>query len=310
VTNGYLEFKKWTVREIAPPSSISNVDTFGVIKLNPTKSGGAEWFSTAWNNGQSRNLTEGSGNTDPYDNAFSYANGNPDTTPLQITGAGEAKITEYNDSCRMFVSGTWLNTEMTIYQFIETSDNSFHDIQPRSRSRHETACSFGNYLVKFRDTTGDSGNPTPQVPTEKLTSVEVEVLHPVYRRRLDEKIWATGIPKGQWVGFKQITRTMTSTLDVRVEGWVNYDIEDQQAWAKVSEFTITSSNLSPDSGWATDPIVTGCSNQGDGQANKIISGDPNMFKYTLTGNKCWWRINGMKNARWKFASVREIDPLP
>jgi hypothetical protein len=287
----------------------SGLDTFGILMIHPTKSGGPTWFSTEWNNAIARNL--GEGDFDPNDARFSYSNGDPDTTELEIMGNGECRITEFNDSTRLRVHDTWLNTEQTIYQFVETSDDTYHDIQPRSRSRHETSCSFGNYLIKFRDTRGDTGQAEPVDPPETLVSIECEVLHPHYRRHLDEHVWG-GIVKGQWMGFKIVTRDMTETGYIKVEGYVNYDITKQTMsdWIKITEFIFTGANVFPDAGWPNEPDVIACSGSGDGQADKMIAGNLNMFLYKQTGNECWWRINGMKNTRWKFASVREINPLP
>lgn len=294
-----------------PPPSPSDFDTFGIRMLNETKSGAKTWFSTAWASNGSRLL--GAGNSDPFDSRFSYENGSPDTSQLTISGTapGEASINEQNSSTRMRVADTWLNTEQTIYQFVETSDNAFQNLSLRSRSRHETSCSFGNYTVQFRDTRGDSGNPVPEDPPETLTSVESEAMHPHYARHLDEKPWSPGLTRGQWIGYKNVTRTITATNHVKVEGYINYDIADQStaAWSKVGEYTFSGATPEVPSEWATDSSIDDCVGSGDGQADKMQDLNPECFRYLSTGKICWWRIDGAKAVKWKFASVREINPL-
>jgi hypothetical protein len=307
---------KWvSVREVDPigvlPSTgTGNKDIFGILMLNPTKSAGTTWFSTAWGNGIFREIDEG--DFDPHDSRFQYLNGDPDTTPLRVLGNGEVEIDEQNSSNRMCVVDTWLNTEMTIYQYVDPSDDSFHDITARSRSRHETACSFGNYLVMWRDTRGDFGNTVPQMPSETNVSVEVEAMHPHYVRDLDQKNWSPGIIRGIWIGFKQVTRTRTSDGHVIVEGYVNYNILNQTeaSWTKTNEYDFAGTNPTVPSAWASDSSIDACIGLGDLQANKMDSGDEQAFRYTGTGNRVWWRINGMSKCKWKYASVREIDPLP
>ena len=297
-----------------PPPATGVLDPFGILKLNETKSAGKTWYSTAWASNGSRLLNEG--NTDPFDSKLKYLNGSPSSTQIEITGAapGELIQDEYNSSCRIFVNDSWLNTEQTIYQFVDTTDNSWVDIGARSRSRHETSCSWGNYSTRWRDTRGDTGGQPPVEPSETWVAIETEVMHPHYRRHIDEKAWpagTTGMIKGQWIGFKNVTRTITASGHVKVEGYVNYDITKQTAsdWIKTNEFIHTGDNLSPDIGWATGQDFIDCQGQGDNIANKVIAEDPSMFRYTSTGNCCWWRINGGNNMKFKYASVREINGL-
>ena len=179
----------------------------------------------------------------------------------------------------MFVNDTWLNTEMTIYQLLD-GDDSFHDIQARSRSRHQVGCSFGNYLVKWTDTRDGTANPRNPDPAQSWTDLECEVLHPKYRKELDRRNWPAGSPGirvNQWVGFKQITRTITASGHVKVEGYVNHDITKQTPadWIKTNEFTFTGDNVTPpaDEDWPNDSAITNCNNQGDGQADKAMAGE-------------------------------------
>lgn len=293
-----------------PPPGSSNLDTFGILKLFPTKTGGKEWFSTAWATGGSRTLA--SGETDPNDSRFHYSNGDPDTTEIEITGASPGEVVhpnEFNTSCRMYVFDTWLNTEITWYLYSPSSDNQFTDIQLRSRSRHETSCSFGNYLVIWRDHT--HGAPSGEDTTTKYVAVEVEPMHPFYVRHLGELGLPAGLPKDQWIGLKQITRNMTASGNIKVEGYINYDIANQTsgAWTPLVSYTFTGTNPTVPSAWASDAAVDACVGTGDGQGTKMNDGDEECFRYTGTGNMAWVRANNVTSTRFKFASVREIDPL-
>jgi hypothetical protein len=199
-------------------------------------------------------------------------------------------------SGRMFISGPWINTEMTVYLLREVDDET-GDIQLRSRSNHQTDCGFGNYEVKWHD-------------IERRVSVEVEPLHPIYRRHLDEHDWAGGIPREQWIGFKQITRTVDRTGHVTVEGYVNYgiDLEAQNTttgWRKLTEFTFTGENVTFVDGGDYEAERQACIGQGDEVADDLSA----STRWTAPGQWCWIRINGVSHARFKFFSVREIDPL-
>lgn len=287
-------------------------DTFGLLMLHPTKSGGPSWFSTSWN-GNPRTLTEGGG-SDPHDARVSYSNGDPDTTPFTIVGDGMAYVEEPNmqTSARLYVSDTWVNTEQTIEIWIEETDDTLTDIQARSRSRHQTSCSFGNYLAIWRDHT--HGAPAGEDLTIKYAAMEVEPLHPFYIRNLGKRDFPAGLPRNQWIGLKLVTRTRTeglATPDVVCESYINYDVENQSpsSWVETSSYEF-SQLLSIPSGWMEEEEITMCAGLGDGTADKIIANDTEVFAYLGSGNMCWWRVNNIKLCWFRHASIREIDPLP
>jgi len=290
-----------------PIAAITDFDVFGSRKLNPTMSGGLEWASTSWNGTPARFLTEG--DRDTYDPRVIIRYGTPDDV-LQILGNGEAQVATYTTSARIFVDGPWTNTEMTIYLF-KTNDLKLDQVTMRARSNHEEACSFGGYVAQFRDTTAAEASPPP----EKKSAIEVEVLHPHYRRDLDPEAFTGGLPQSAWIGLKQVTQTSLSTGYVTVKGYVNYNIANQAVndWALTSQYTINGTNLSPDAGWkdedeaslATCPIGTG-----DGTAAKMRAEDLSMFLYTNSGLYNWIRLDGPSNCKVKWFTIRELNPLP
>src|SRR6476619_7947810 len=172
---------------------------------------------------------------------------------------------------------------MTVYM----KGKSMTDIHLRSRSNHEKECGFGNYLVKYHN-------------VHKKISVEVEPLHPTYQRHLAE-VPFSGFSLNQWVGFKQITRTITSNNTVKVEAYLNLS-ETLQTCNKMTEFTFDGKN--------TDIVIVkyeqkrlACVDKGEKTANDINKG----CLWLESGQWCWIRINESNQTKVKWFSVREID---
>jgi len=274
------------------------LDQFGILMKCKTKSGGNTWYSTAWNNGISRDL--GDGITDPYDPYFKYTNGNPDM-PLEIDGTGGAKMESTAgpvSHTRMWVNKTWLNTEMTVYvKRIGTCDN----IGLRSRSKHQQEgdanCLWGGYIVNWNTLDGYS-------------RPEVEITHPVYDRGLPSTSFTgKAIPTDRYVGFKQVTRTAGNK--VLVKGYSNYTStanlspgsQSQKDWVKNAEYVFDGTNST---GVSDDPTVfatcgvTGDNLLGDLTANTL---------WLNSGTSCWLRINNTTGFRLRWFSVREIEPI-
>ena len=308
----------WEISEInTPPSGeggggggeeiILPVDQFGVWKAVATKAGGKEWFSTLWGNGHPRTLST---NTfDPDDAQLGFHLGSPSPTrTFVINGDGTATMPEAmaaGDTRRIFINGPWLNTEITVYARYRTT--RWASFQLRSRSNHhgtqnlpsgydstnDISCGFGNYVVKW----GEAGDNT--------VSTEVEVIHDLYHRHLDEHTH-TLPTANNWVGYKQITRTLGS--EVNVQGWINYDITDQTKWTKQTEFTFDGTNVVIDTTGHSLNIST-CSNTGDPlYVTPAPVADLNGNTRWLTAGKwSWIRINGGDDVDLKFFSVREIE---
>ncbi len=256
-------------------------DQFGILKLHPTKTGGLEWFNN-WGNGVEREFDEGS--FDPEDSRLKYLNGSPSEVHLHIDGNGEAFTEDTCTSIRLFITGPWTNTEMTVYV---KKTNTLSGMSMRSRSNHQNTCGFGNYEVAWSD-------------SDKLAAVEVEVIHPIYKRNLAEVPFTTGFPLNEWVGFKQITKTVGDK--VLVQGWVNYSITNQNTWVRTTQFWFDGRNIIMDHTGIVDDIQA-CLGLGD----NIFADLRASTRFLNAGNWCWSRFNDTDDIRLKFYSVREID---
>jgi hypothetical protein len=269
------------------PTPTNGVDKFGIKMLFPTIENGKEWYSTAWSNGIVRTLVDG--DKDPYDSRFTYGNGKPDNAGLKIDGTGQAIQTKKNNSARLFVDGPWKNTEMTIYV---KGGTAMADVIFYSRSNHDIECGSGGYLIKWlRENNANK------------VSAEVEPMHPLYIRNLAEKPF-DGINLNAWIGYKQITRT-TPDNNVKVEGYINYDIGNQNDWKKSTEFTFGENVGDAVGDQRSNPTLIACKNKGSPIANNV-----NKYSSWLNeGQWCWVRTNETKGTTFKFYSIREIKPL-
>ena len=274
-------------------------DVFGVRKIFPTKSGGTEWFSSLWSNGHSRDV--GPNGFDSDDPNFGYLDEQPVPNPITINGDGTCSLNNHaSGGHRMFVKGTWTNTEQTIYFKLRTGGVNPTNLDLRSRSNHHGAnyepygydavndisCGFGNYMIKWDRVANRARNL-------------IEVVHAFYGTV--SGFDCTFPTVNTWCGFKQITRTVGTT--VVDQGYINYDINNQNAWTKVAEFIYTGSNVTIDTS-ALGAEIAACTSAGDS-----IAGDVNNHTFWPNpGHWCWCRIDGGQNMDLKFYSVREIDP--
>ena len=284
------------------------VDRYGIHKIHNTVTNGTEWFAR-WET--PRILS--SNQHDEYDARVLVTCGSLSTQKFQIGGGIAQWIT--GSSPRLWIKGPWLNTEQTIYVKMP-ADSTTTSLQLRSRSNHNGAdklpfhdmgidsstgsdsisCGFGGYSVKWGEDLGDN-----------LLSIEIEYIHGMYKRHVVDETFE--VPRDQWVGFKNITRTDGS--DVVVEGWNNIDEEDPiGGWEKTIEYTfdgsvdgdITQSTIDdhPDH-------VVWCADRGD-----LITADPTIAGISAfqTWNTPafwnWFRVNNADRVSLRHYSVREI----
>lgn len=277
-------------------------DVFSAFEMYPTKVGGPTWFSTSWNENP-RTLTNGGG-SDPLDPRVVFSTDVPSDTPFTITGdgSGAAYVEELDIQtieARLVVNDAWLNTEMTIFIWIDAVDDSISHIDALSRSKHETACSFGGYVGRWNNNSCEC---------------EIEVLDPHYVRDLDERPLPAGLPRNQWIGLKFVTRTKTTgvtTPNVVCEAYINYDINNQTplGWIETSKFEFGDGMAIPPS-WAEATEFVDCAGSGDGTADKVIANNSEVFANLLAGNMSAFRVDDVRFCWFKWASIREIDPLP
>lgn len=287
------------------PYRVGELDKFGIKQFYSTKENGLEWFAD-WD--KARTISKG--DFDPYDSRFGIDNG----SDLKIED-GKAKIRGFSSARRFYVKGPWLNTEQTIYIRLNSDGGKASSIQLRSRSNHhgtlllpypnvleidkgggnydKASCGFAGYLFKWGE-----GEPI------NFASIELEVIHALYRRDLIKVPLPFTIPIGEYVGYKTITKTLENGY-VKLEGWTNIDVSSQDNWKKTAEFTFDGKNSTvSDDVLIKHQIWTDyCKDKGD-----KISGDLNNHQiWNKPSYWNWIRINNAENIDLKFYSVREIE---
>lgn len=279
-------------------------DRFGIKKIYETKPNGETWFAR-WE--KSRTLTQN--DYDPYDARVMVTCDSPGLT----IGNGIAQWTTFQNSGRIYIKGSWLNTEMTAYVKV-LSSTDVDSIQLRSRSNHHGAsdlpyadkgalpsgstdisCGFGGYIVKWGENSGDN-----------LLSIEREAIHGMYKRHLIDQTFV--IPLNQYVGYKNITRTSGS--NVIVEGWNNTSTTDfVNGWTKNIEYTFDGTNAAVDNSTLNDADGLArqayCVNRGDNIGATLNASSTQSW--LTPGYWTWLRMEEAQNIDIKFMSCREID---
>jgi hypothetical protein len=166
------------------------------------------------------------------------------------------------------------------------------DIQLRSRSNHLTSgtayqCVFGDYVVSWR--------------ADKKITMAVEPMHPIYVRYIVTNTFG-GFPQDQYVGYKQVTRTIGGNK-VLVEGFINTN-GDRITWVKDMEFTFDGSNVKCTASGINEEYRQKCINQGDKVANDLTK----ACLWLNPSKRCWLRLNESTGWNLKWYSVREINP--
>lgn len=275
-------------------------DSFGVARLNPTRSGGREWFL-------------------PSTATASDAEWKPGTT---VTRVG-TNVFHVSGAPRMMVispSGKawWQNVEMTSYIRQTGTVNFYADQVPHwtmfargeKHSNNSVSMNGINYGVR-----APVGTPTwPGYPFASsvnqscLATCYHGLFYPGGKFLIEKEVTHTqGYtgPRGQltvanfgstmnkWIGLKYVLRNVKSTGEVRAEMYVDRNADGN--WQK----------------------VTSASDKGDWRVgNSSMNGCTQApFRYTSTQKVTWagpWAAFRMDNMSidFKWLSVREIDPLP
>jgi|RhiMetStandDraft_8_1073273.scaffolds.fasta_scaffold12713_2 hypothetical protein len=242
--------------------------------INPTS--GDAWYSSAWSNGESRSFLKN--NLDPFDNRFGVDHGGSD---MEIDGKGVAIL---HDKTRLFVQGSWLNTDMQAYFYVPTGVGGV--ISLRGRSNHKGAffhqnCGFGDYLTRW-DLDGKN-----EVRTGK------EPVHPIYTGYSGIK--GLVFPKDRWVELRLVIRNIENDTKVAVDAftngeWVSGGI-DNNDWPGA-----------PTQGSELWNKAKDCVGKGD----KILENISKAF--FGRGVHCWLRCDVDGPIKISNFSVREIAP--
>lgn len=268
---------------------IRPTDKWGITKLNPTISGGREWFSK-WDNGHARILGF---EPDPYDPEF---HGRGDGT-YTINGQGvlTAKSPVDSGGVRMYVYDEnyptksasditpykkWNNVEVTVYYMrVMDSGDSNTGMVAAAKINHDDPendpCGARGYYGKFQH--------------DGKTRFEKEVRHSISYAKTPTKTWWSVLPKNVWIGYKYIVRDVNNGTQVKLELWRDLtDGANGGTWEKVDEKIDMG-------GWGTS--MTPCASGVD--PTQIMTG-PNLSVFI--------RNDDVTDARYKRWSIREIAP--
>lgn len=265
---------------------ISGLDKWGITKLNPTISGGREWFSK-WDNGHARPITFGQ---DPDDPEFhgrgdgSYVIDGLGVLKASSTGPGGVRMYVYDEN---YPTGSasdpalykrWNNVELTVYYKRVTDTAVAHaGMVAAAKINHDNPaldpCDSRGYYGRFRH--------------DGKIDFDKEILHPdSVPQAKSTKPWSV-LPSNVWIGYKYIVRDVDNGTHVKLELWRDMtDGANGGSWEKLYD-------LIDAGGWGAGrpPCATGV------DPAQIMTG-PNLSVFI--------RDDDVSDVRYKKWSIREI----
>jgi hypothetical protein len=274
-------------------------DVFGLVKLNPTKAGGMEWYSR-FNNGHERTLEDGA---DPYDPWLDFSHGEGE---YEIDGAG--KLVATGSYVRIYVVSPdhereWdENLEITgvLTRLEEFGDEEDSYIQIFCRTNHGIDYDEDELL-------NDDRGYGAVFLYDGEWSFEKETAHHLDNGYAPAKgcgkyPLGESFPQDTPVPFKYIIRNNRSNTYTTLELWLgNAESADGSPWKMVTSYTDTGNNW----GHGCDACSPGV-NPGLRLTRHLVlpsspSGKPFMSVYFR---------NEEGTVAYEKLSIREIDPLP
>jgi hypothetical protein len=164
--------------------------------------------------------------------------------------------------------------------------------------QNKNRCGFGRYVAKFDS--DRAGGPK--------TACDKEPLHDIHSPEFDAKSFP-GITKTKWLGIRLVVRTISAKGHVKVEAWVdNTEGKNGGEWRLNSQWIDDGTSKYVIDG--KQHFIDACMSSSNPDCLLKFGGEPALNKPWLKASRhCNWRIQNVDKLRFKWMSVREIDPL-
>jgi hypothetical protein len=131
---------------------------------------------------------------------------------------GEGNIEMYPSSNRTYVLGPWLNTQVTIYEYVPSDTTGVISIRSRSNHRGgfvDSKSMFGDYIAVF-------------IRRDEI-ELQKEVIHPIYIKGVS--VYDYKFPHNKWIGLRMTCETVEDTK-VKLQVYIKPD----DSWCKVCQY--------------------------------------------------------------------------
>jgi hypothetical protein len=272
----------------------SNLDTFGISRFYPTKTGSREWNSAHWNNGISRTIKYAPDPYDPTDWTDDHSSG---SDGFRIDGTGMMRM---SGSGPRFHINSLITTKVPAQKFRDVEFTAYY------RRRGADGANWGGAVVGVRS--GPLGHASPggndcdattyygRFRNDGKWDFEKELKHPGSSywsgsgfNRQDPLWHGEMLPVNRWIGIKYLVYNIQNNTQVKLAIYIdsisNGNPQNGGNWEKVGEVIDAGLWLSGD--------VSGCNYS---QSMVITEGGGTVLMRTDNDT-----------ADYKMVSVREID---
>jgi hypothetical protein len=259
----------------------SAVDVFGIRKLYPSASSGAEWTSAHWD-GETYAISARRDPNDPSGLSGMRGTGTLEVDDGVLTmGGSQPRIYVYPED-----GSVWRDLEITAYyQRITDSDTAYAGLVIGARSgpdghSDDTACDAHTYYARVRN--------------DGAFDFEKELEHPASatQSRVDPNTaWPPDgeVPRSTWIGFKYVIYNVGQT--VKLEAYL-----DMTNGANGGDWQLVNETVD-DGGWS---VETTCSE------HSPSGGESDLIQ--LEGGTAFIRNTDVTEALYRYVSIREIAP--